>query len=212
MLQTARTSARSADSDELLPVRILFDGGSERSYITNDLKKRLRLSPLKTEIIYLNTFGGEQHSKQQCELVKVNLQGREEELEIYALSFPMLCAPPGSVVNLDHFSHLQELDLADCPHLEDDSDARDVLIGADHYWDIFTGDITREGDGPVAISSRLGWLLSGPARDQINRFSHTATYVGLTESVNTEEDQDKLTTQLQPDLGSITLVFVFNCN
>ena len=84
------------------------------------------------------------------------------------MSFPTLCAPPGSVVNLDHFSHLQELDLADCPHLEDDSDAIDVLIGADHYWDIVTGDITREGDGPVAISNRLGWLFCGPARDQIN--------------------------------------------
>ena len=81
---------------------------------------------------------------------------------------------------------MQELDLADCPHLEDDSNATDVLIGADHYWDIVTGDITREGDGPVAITNRLGWLLSRPARDQINRFSRTATYVGLTESVNTE--------------------------
>ena len=135
----------------------------------------------------------------------MNLQGREEELEIYALSFPMLCAPPGSVVNLDHFSHLQELDLADCPRLEDDSDAIDVLIGADHYWDIVTGDITREGDGPVAISSRLGWLLSGPARDQIDQFSCTSTYLGLTESVNTEEEQDELTTQLQQfwDIESI---------
>ena len=197
LLQTARTLARTADSNELLPVRILFDGGSERSYITTDLKKRLKLSPVKTEIIYLNTFGGEQHSKRQCELVKVNLQGREEELEVYALSFPTLCAPPGSVVNLDHFSHLRELDLADCPCSEDDSDAIDVLIGADHYWDIVTGDISREGDGPVAISSRLGWLLSGPARAQINPFFRTSTYLGLTESVNTEEEQDELTMQLE---------------
>ena len=105
-LQTARTLGRTADSNKLLPVRILFDGGSEQSsYIMTDLKKRLKLSPLKTEIIYLNTFGGEQHCKQQCELVKVNLRGREKELEIYALSFPTFCAPPGSVVNLDHFSH-----------------------------------------------------------------------------------------------------------
>ena len=79
------------------------------------------------------------------------------------------------------------------------------MIGADHYWDIVTVDITREGDGPVAISSRLGWLLFGLARDQINRFSRTATYLGLTESVNTEEEQDKLTTQLQQfwDIESI---------
>ena len=89
---------------------------------------------------------------------------------------------------------MQELDLADCPYLEDDSNAIDVLIGADHYWDIVTGDITREGNGSVAISSRLVWLLFGPARDQIKESSRTATYLGLTEPVNT---QDELTSQLQ---------------
>ena len=132
----------------------------------------------------------------------MNLRGRDEELEIYALSFPTLCAPPGSVANLDHFSHLQELDLADCPYLEDDSDAIDGLIGADHHWDIVTGDITREGNGPVAISSRLGWLLSGPARNQIKESPHTATYLGLTEPMNTK---DELTAQLQQfwDIESI---------
>ena len=41
LLQTARTSAQSADSDELFPIRILFDGGSERSCITTDLMKKL---------------------------------------------------------------------------------------------------------------------------------------------------------------------------
>ena len=118
------------------------------------------------------------------------------------LSFPTLCAPPGSVVNLDHFSHLQELDLANCPYLEDDSDAINVLIGTDHYWDIVTGDISREGNGPVAISSRLGWLLSGPARNQIKESPHTATYLGLTEPMNTK---DELTAQLQQfwDIESI---------
>ena len=70
LLQTVRTLAQSADSDELFPVRIIFDGGSEWSCITTDLKNKLRLSPLKTEVIYLNIFGGEQHSKRQCDLVR----------------------------------------------------------------------------------------------------------------------------------------------
>ena len=59
-----------------------------------------------------------------------------------------------------------------------------------------TGDITRERDGPVAISSQLGWLLSGPTRDRISRIS---TNLALTEStsVDAEVEQDELTTQLQ---------------
>ena len=36
-----------------------------------------------------------------------------------------------------------------------------LLIDADHYWDIVEDDIIR-GDGPTAIGSKLGYLLSGP--------------------------------------------------
>lgn len=38
-----------------------------------------------------------------------------------------------------------------------------VLVGSDFYWDIVIGDIV-SGDGPTAISSKLGWLLSGPVK------------------------------------------------
>ena len=38
----------------------------------------------------------------------------------------------------------------------------DILIGADHYYDIVIDDIVRGSTVPIAISSRLGWLLSGP--------------------------------------------------
>lgn len=36
-----------------------------------------------------------------------------------------------------------------------------LLVGTDFYWDL-VGDIIR-GDGPTAMSSKLGYLLSGPA-------------------------------------------------
>ena len=40
---------------------------------------------------------------------------------------------------------------------------RDTIDIPDHYWDVVTGGIIRGIDGPVAISSNLGWLLSGPS-------------------------------------------------
>ena len=36
-----------------------------------------------------------------------------------------------------------------------------LLIGADHYWDL-VGDHIVRGAGPTAMSSKLGYLLSGP--------------------------------------------------
>ena len=43
-LQTAHTFAYTANSD-LVPVRILMDAGSHHSYLSNELKMRLKLNP-----------------------------------------------------------------------------------------------------------------------------------------------------------------------
>ena len=37
-------------------------------------------------------------------------------------------------------------------------------MGADYYWDLVIGDVIHGSDGPTAVSSRLGWLLSGRSR------------------------------------------------
>ena len=42
------------------------------------------------------------------------------------------------------------------------SGAPEVLIGSDHYWQLVTSTMVRGADGPVAIHTRLGWVLTGP--------------------------------------------------
>ena len=37
------------------------------------------------------------------------------------------------------------------------------LVGSDSYWNIVTGEILRGDNGPIAVNTRLGWVLSGPA-------------------------------------------------
>ena len=58
LLQTAKAMAFNEDNSKSTQVRILFDNGSQRSYVTSDLKSRLNLNPIKTETLHLNTFGG----------------------------------------------------------------------------------------------------------------------------------------------------------
>ena len=38
----------------------------------------------------------------------------------------------------------------------------DVLIGSDYYWELVTGSVCRSEQGPTAIHTKLGWVLSGP--------------------------------------------------
>jgi len=60
------------------------------------------------------------------------------------------------------YVHLAGLELADDSECQDkDSSSIDVLIGSDHYWKLVTGEIHQGEQDPVAIRSKLGWLLSG---------------------------------------------------
>ena len=47
LLQTASASARNEDSTKSTRVKILFDNGSQRSYVTDNLKARLGLKSMK---------------------------------------------------------------------------------------------------------------------------------------------------------------------
>lgn len=63
---------------------------------------------------------------------------------------------------MKQYSHLRGLDLGD---LAQDTGpiAPEILIGADHYWELVTGRIVRGESGPIALETHLGWVLTGPA-------------------------------------------------
>jgi len=155
LLQTARTFAYTADN-ELVSVRILMDVGSLRSYLSNELKMRLKLKPLKQESLTVNTFGSEEFHKKKCDLIKVRLQARQgKDVEITALSYHAICSPLQVPIQPRQYLHLQELDLADTNASNHLSEKVDMLVGSDFYWDVITGDIKRGNEGTIAISSKF---------------------------------------------------------
>ena len=165
LLQTAKGIAFNEDNSKSSHVRILFDNGSQRSYITNNLKSKLNLKPMKTETLHLNTFGVNSFQRQSCELVRLRLKNHVgEETEITALSYPTICSPLPSKVKVN-YPHLEGLALADS--LDDSCGDIDILIGSDYYWDLVSGETNRGDSRPTAVSSIFGWLLSGPLRDSV---------------------------------------------
>ena len=75
---------------------------------------------------------------------------------------PKLAAPIHNSVrtHLDKLPYLQALPLAH-PVTSDENFLISILIGADFYWQ-FIQDRIVCGEGPTAVESRLGYLLSGP--------------------------------------------------
>jgi len=118
---------------------------------------------MKQENITVNTFGNEELSKQKCDVIKVRLQTKQgKDVEVTALSFQAICSPLQIPIQPQLYPHLQELDLADTRVSEHFSDRVDMLIGSDYYWNVVIGDVKCGSGGPTAVSSKFGWLLSGP--------------------------------------------------
>ena len=172
LLQTATALASKEDGTKTTRARILFDNGSHRSYVTQQLKLRLNLKSYKTETLHLNTFGEQKYRKQRCEVVKIRINkpgfSENDEVQISALSFPVICSAIPSKVDVSKFPHLESLELADDFDNGND-DSIDILIGSDHYWNIVQGETIRSDSesGPIAVRSKLGWILSGPSGESV---------------------------------------------
>ena len=72
---------------------------------------------------------------------------------------------------MEIFPHLSELELADTGGEAD----IDVLVGSDLYWSLVTGRIVRDENGPTAIETVFGWVLSGPVDSAPETFVLTST-------------------------------------
>ena len=172
LLQTATAIANNKEGTRSTKVRVLFDSGSQRSYVTESLRSRLQLRSLQSEKINLNTFGESKFRKQSCDVVNVQLRKSEydELIIVAALNFPVICSTLPAHVSTS-YAHLHGLELADDSSSSENS--IELLIGSDYYWLFVTGKTRRGEEGPIAVDSKLGWLLSGP----INEVSCDRCYV-----------------------------------
>ena len=167
MLQTAQAKAHKPDAPEIsAQVRVILDSGSQRSYITTELKDKLNLPTLKSKPLMIKTFNSESESIQVCDVVQLCVSNKEGNLAVKFIAYcvPTICAPlanQNTRVSQSKYDHLAPLKLADetCG-LEEGT--IDKLVGSDQYWQIVTGEVIKGESGPTAMNTKLGWVLSGP--------------------------------------------------
>ena len=83
-------------------------------------------------------------------------------MPLSALIVPIIAAPVTNPLTTDVFClpHFQELPLAHPVTMAQKFEIS-LLVGADFYWDL-VGDHIIQGNAPTAMSSKLGYLHSGP--------------------------------------------------
>ena len=96
--------------------------------------------------------------------VCVDVQMRDGQCTwLELLTVPFICEPISYQPSLcqDKFNQLANLDPAD--HADGSSCLQvDILVGSDQYWTLATGEIRQGFSRPVAIGTKLGWMLSRP--------------------------------------------------
>ncbi|XP_071152313.1 uncharacterized protein [Mytilus edulis] len=147
---------------EILDAKILFDEGAQRSFITEELAEKLKLKPTGTESVNLSGFGDNANSTKIRHLSTglVYLITTEGKLPIRVLIVPEIAVPMRTYVRqAAKLTYLSGIELAH-PVTADENFEISILIGADYFWSIVQNDIIR-GEGPTAVQSKIGYLLSG---------------------------------------------------
>ena len=142
--------------------RLLFNSGSQLSYISSSLFKKLYLKSEGTQQFKLNVFGANS-TVENLNYVKVKIESLFSIESIFVKCYVKdICKP---ILNQyikfakNSYPHLKHLNLA--VYNNDRDLSVDILIGSNYYWDIIEIKIVRGESGPVAIKCKVGYILSG---------------------------------------------------
>ena len=143
LLQTAVGEVSSVNQPHIgLTVRILFNSGSQRNYMTERARNKLSLFAMRTERLLIKTFGCENEQLKECSVVEFYVKGLGVDSSIVQMTayvVPLICSPVrDQAVQLaqESYQHLVDLELADCPVMVCSSKV-DIFIGDDTYWCFF---------------------------------------------------------------------------
>ena len=188
LLQTAKVQCIS-NQNTSYQVNALFDKGSHKTYITNALAERMGFVKLCNEVQRVNTFGTNKSSIQRFEQVKVPIKTKTGVICLTASTVPVICANIKQQCSRSDSKNLHNIDLSNA---NVDGEV-DLLIGCDCYWKLVTGQVRNAYSGPVAMSSKVGWLVSG-SQDCLEDNYHCHT---VRESQHFNNKQTKLIEQLK---------------
>jgi len=129
--------------------------------------RALKLPVMKQETFTLHTFGSTAPATSRRNTVKVTLQSiwnKDQKVEVEALETPQVCTAvmkiPGEHIQAE--MKRKGLQLADYQDPGTCDTELSLLIGADYYWHVVSGQVERITDALVAVESIFGWSVQGP--------------------------------------------------
>ncbi|XP_037528988.1 uncharacterized protein LOC119406321 [Rhipicephalus sanguineus] len=152
-------------------VRGVFDGGSQRTFVTEELSRHLGLKCLGYINMALNTFASASNqAAENRRIVELRLRSQFSDMEfsLSAIEIPHICQDIGETrMEVSFVASFKKLgrDVADeLAHASVITQSGiSVLIGSDQMWRVLTGEVLRceDNDSLIAMNSKLGWTFQG---------------------------------------------------
>lgn len=171
LLRTALVQIRHCG--ELFTTRALIDPGSQRTFVSEKLRKLLKLPYHKSHFEIIGIGGQSQSSDKECE-IEIFSPRKKFSFTINAIVLPKVTRRiPSASFIISNPEELEQLDLAD-PYFNQSSQI-DLIIGNDSERFInLDGVIKNICGGTSAYNTIFGWVLSGPIKaTHVQSFSTT---------------------------------------
>ena len=173
LMQTARADINNPNNGLKENKRLLLDSGSQRTYVTESLAKKMDLKMGKKEEIMLVTFGSDTPKRIKTPTTKLNIQLKDgSTLKISANVVPQIAGSiqrrPVNLKSIKNWEYLwTEFSLADdIPNVRETSSV-DLLIGNDYYLDLILPQEIEIQKGLYMLGSKLGWILAGRTAETV---------------------------------------------
>ena len=199
LLQCAVAHVCNPDENLVSRSCLLFDGCSQRTYITNELQKQLRLPCVRKESLILRTFVSYDGRLQKLDVVQVCVKV-ENGVNVYmeALCVPFICSKlkvPSVNLVKSQYVYLQDVKLAEPPTSIQNVD---ILVDLDYYFSFVSGKIIRGNPGnPVAVESILGWMVCGPTQLFIDKKETFNNLIRIGDSLEGFGEESELKCELK---------------
>lgn len=162
--------------------RALLDQGSQASFITERAAQFLNLPKRRIDCQLIGV--GANRSSQTTHAVTTELSSRfgKHSFTLDALILRRVCQPITFAKNTNfNWPHISDISLADPAYMHHRK--IDLLIGAELYGSLLLPEIRHGPSGsPVAQSTKLGWILSGPTHSSNSSFQVVAVNFSTIES------------------------------
>ena len=142
LMQTATATISDTSGNQSMPIRMILDSGSQRSYIMEKLAKNLKLKLSPIEKVTVAMFGSDKVKLIKYRPTKLQLSLRDGSLmPVEASVVPHITGKLSRIpLNTEDLTFLKnegwEPKLADSLPTDSDLTSVDLLIGNDYYFDL----------------------------------------------------------------------------